>query len=723
MDNQTDLITVIRAMQQSIEKLQAAIENPPPQSELLRPSGTSETPKQTSHNQHVTQMAQEFDDEWQNSRSRRHEDNYYEAHSTRNTYANTGGNRAECYSNAPIIIGRPFSDEINLFPTLLNFKMPPCESYDGTWDPMEHLACFTSGMNLHLVPDQIMCWDFPVTLKGAAHVWFQCLAPRSITCWAQLAEAFRSNFLTSRVQRKNSSALALFRITQGRKESLKSYYTRFNSEKLLIDHLDPGVTFAAMARGVRPGTPLTRADRLSSSSRKAYARQVNLTQGPAKQTKASTSLEFDNANLDGVSLPHDDALIITLRIDAFQIKCILVDTGSSVDIIFKDAFNQMGISDNRIKPISSPLYGFTGASAPVKGIAPLTVVVGAEPRQAEVHEGICGQHLGGHALAHKVLRQGYYWPTMQQDVMSYTKKCDACQRFSSIPRQAPSPLSTLSSPIPFAMWGMDILGLFPLATAQRKFVIVSIDYFTKWVEAEALASITERKCEDFFWRAVVCCFGIPRVLIIDNGKQFDNPIFQTFYINLSIEQQFTSVTHPQTNGQTEVTNRTLLQGIKKKLDGAKGLWVYELHKILWAYNTTTRTSIGETPLSLLFGTEALIPFEIGLPSLHLTTYDPVQNEEALRANLDLLDERHEQAVMCLATYQWVRPRIFRVGDLVFRRIETSAPRHAIGKQVPNWDGPYKMVKLGGPGAYHLKDMDRKTIPHTWNATNLRLYYA
>ncbi|KAK3028901.1 hypothetical protein RJ639_039910 [Escallonia herrerae] len=118
---------------------------------------------------------------------------------------------------------------------------------DGTLGPF-------SGMNLHLVPDQIICRAFPITLEGVAHVWFQHLAPRSISCLAQLAESFRSNFLTSRVQRKNSSAL--FRIVQGPKESLKSYYARFNSEKLLIDHLDLGVTFAAMARGVRPGTPL-----------------------------------------------------------------------------------------------------------------------------------------------------------------------------------------------------------------------------------------------------------------------------------------------------------------------------------------------------------------------------------------------------------------------------------------------------------------------------------
>ncbi|KAK3017650.1 hypothetical protein RJ639_003267 [Escallonia herrerae] len=119
---------------------------------------------------------------------------------------------------------------------------------------MEHLACFTLGMNLHMVPDQIMCWAFPVTLKGVIHVWFKHLVPRSISYWAQLAESFRSNFLTSHEQKKNSSAL--FHIAQGPKESLNSYYARFSSKKLHIDHIDPGVTFAAMARGVRLGTAL-----------------------------------------------------------------------------------------------------------------------------------------------------------------------------------------------------------------------------------------------------------------------------------------------------------------------------------------------------------------------------------------------------------------------------------------------------------------------------------
>ncbi|KAK3015072.1 hypothetical protein RJ639_007042 [Escallonia herrerae] len=119
---------------------------------------------------------------------------------------------------------------------------------------MEHLAPFTLCMNLHLIPDQIMCRSFPVTLKREAHVWFQQLVPHSLSRWAELAESFRGNFLTSCVQRKNSSAL--FNVVQGPKESLKFYHARFNAEKLLIDHLDPGVTFAAMASSMRQEIPL-----------------------------------------------------------------------------------------------------------------------------------------------------------------------------------------------------------------------------------------------------------------------------------------------------------------------------------------------------------------------------------------------------------------------------------------------------------------------------------
>ena len=110
----------------------------------------------------------------------------------------------------------------------------------------------------------------------------------------------------------------------------------------------------------------------------------------------------------------------------------------------------------------------------------------------EVHEGICENHSGARSLVHKLIRAGYYWPTMMKDAQAYVQSCDKCQRFSNFIRQPSEELTPMTAPWPFAQWGLDIMGPFPTAIWQLKFLVVGIDYFTKWVEAEALATITEK---------------------------------------------------------------------------------------------------------------------------------------------------------------------------------------------------------------------------------------
>ena len=141
------------------------------------------------------------------------------------------------------------------------------------------------------------------------------------------------------------------------------------------------------------------------------------------------------------------------------------------------------------------------------------------------------------------------------------------------------------------------LPIFLTAVRQLKFLVVGIDYFTKWVEAkaEALATITEKNIRNFVWRNIICRYRIPRVIISDNGKQFDNSAFRDFCSGLGIKNHYSSRAHPQANGQVEVTNRSLLKIIKTRLEGAKGIWLDELPSVLWAYKTTARTPTGETP--------------------------------------------------------------------------------------------------------------------------------
>ena len=120
--------------------------------------------------------------------------------------------------------------------------------------------------------------------------------------------------------------------------------------------------------------------------------------------------------------------------------------------------------------------------------------------------------------------------------------------------------------------------------------------------------------QDFIWKSIVCRFGLPRTLITDNGRQFTGAKFVKFCEDLNISHNFTSVAHPQANGEAEVTNRTLLQGIKTRLEKAKETWTDELYHVLWVYRTTQRLPTGETPFALPFSAEAVIPIELKLPS-------------------------------------------------------------------------------------------------------------
>nr|KYP51948.1 Pol polyprotein [Cajanus cajan] len=127
---------------------------------------------------------------------------------------------------------------------------------------------------------------------------------------------------------------------------------------------------------------------------------------------------------------------------------------------------------------------------------------------------------------------------------------------------------------------MDILGPFPPAKGQLKFLLVAIDYFTKWIEACPLAKITTENVQKFTWKNIICRFGIPHTLITDNGRQFIAQGFEDFLRELGIKHLPTSVEHPQTNGHAEAANKVILRELKKRLGNGKGQWPDELPSIL-----------------------------------------------------------------------------------------------------------------------------------------------
>ncbi|GJT48973.1 reverse transcriptase domain-containing protein [Tanacetum coccineum] len=348
----------------------------------------------------------------------------------------------------------------------------------------------------------------------------------------------------------------------------------------------------------------------------------------------------------------------------------------------------------------------------------------------EIHEGSCSMHFGPRSVVAKAIRTGYYWPTMHADARNLIRECNDCQIYRPVLRNPQQNLTPITSPWPLYKWGIDIAGPFSEGPSKIKFLIVAIDYFTKWIEAKPVATITGNQVKKFVWDNIVCKFGLPGEIISDNGKQFrDNP-FKDWCEKLCIRQCFASVKHPQTNGLVERANRSLGKGIKSRLDERSKDWIGELSYVLWSHRTMIKSSNGETPFSLTYGTEAVIPAEIGMPTLRTMEVDPTKNDEALEVNLDLIEEKREQAAIQEAKSKTkmekyynsrVRDTSFKPGDMVYRSNDASHARDG-GKLGPKWEGPYEVAESLGKGAYKLKDYKRNELPRTWNICNLKKCY-
>ncbi|GJU53965.1 reverse transcriptase domain-containing protein [Tanacetum coccineum] len=281
----------------------------------------------------------------------------------------------------------------------------------------------------------------------------------------------------------------------------------------------------------------------------------------------------------------------------------------------------------------------------------------------EIHERSCSMHAGTRSVIAKALRIGYYWPNMHKDARALIRACQDCQVHKLVPRNPHQKLTLITSPWPFYK------------------------------------------------------FGLPGEILLDNGKQFrDNP-FKDWCKKLCIRQHFASVKHSQTNGLVKRANRSLGEGKKARLDERSQNWMEELPHVLWAHRTMIKSSNGDTPFSLTYGTEAVIPAEIGMPTLRTAEVDLVQNNEALEINLYLLEERREQAAIREAKSKAkmeryynskVRSTSFKLGDLVYRNNETSRAKDT-RKLGPKWEGPYEVTEALGKGAYKLIDCDGKQL--------------
>ncbi|XP_019197695.1 PREDICTED: uncharacterized protein LOC109191492 [Ipomoea nil] len=184
----------------------------------------------------------------------------------------------------------------------------------------------------------------------------------------------------------------------------------------------------------------------------------------------------------------------------------------------------------------------------------------------ELHSGLCSSHQWGRSLVCRIMVISYYWPSIQLDCEKLAKECEACQLFAKMPGRP----ATFYQP-----------------------------------------------------------FGVPVQLIMDNGKQFEGQYFQNFLATIRTKSLRSTVAYPQGNGQVENANRTILDGLKKKLYMFGRSWADELPFILWTYRTTPREATRETLFALVYGVEARLPIEAWIPTALEKNYDPEGNESLL----------------------------------------------------------------------------------------------
>nr|GEY59606.1 reverse transcriptase domain-containing protein [Tanacetum cinerariifolium] len=250
------------------------------------------------------------------------------------------------------------------------------------------------------------------------------------------------------------------------------------------------------------------------------------------------------------------------------------------------------------------------------------------------------------------------------------------------------------------------------------------------VHAKVVATIAGNQVKKFVWDNIVFRFGLPGEIVSDNGKQFNDNPFKDWCEKLNITQRFASVKHPQSNGLVKRANRSLGKRIKARLGEENKNWIEELPHVCWAHHTMIKSSHSDTPFSLTYGTKAVIPAEIKMPTYRTTVVDAVHNNEELRLNLDLLEERREcaaireaKAKLKMTKYYNTRVRgvTFRPRDFVYRSNEASYAMDG-EKLDPKWEGPYEVTEALGDGAYRLRSMDGVVLLRTWNVANLKKCY-
>nr|GFA49530.1 reverse transcriptase domain-containing protein [Tanacetum cinerariifolium] len=317
------------------------------------------------------------------------------------------------------------------------------------------------------------------------------------------------------------------------------------------------------------------------------------------------------------------------------------------------------------------------------------------------HSGPTGGHYGASYIAKKVFDSGFYWPSIYKDAFELVKHCDSCQRQGKVSQRDEMPQNFIQIYEIFDVWGIDFMGPFP-SSKGNKYILVTVDYLSKWVEAKALPTNDARVVVKFL-KSLFSRFGTPKAIISDRGTHFCNDKFSRVMAKYGVTYRLSIAYHSQTSGHVEVTNRGLKRILERTVGENCALWSDKLEDALWAFRTAYKTLIGCTPYRLVYGKACHLPHEIEHKAywpLKHTNFDLRTAGDYRKLQLNEPSELRDQAYENSLIYKErtkklhddkIKNRIFNVGDQVL--LFNSRLKIFSGKLKSRWFGPFTISEI------------------------------
>ncbi|MCO5559379.1 hypothetical protein L7F22_012978 [Adiantum nelumboides] len=339
----------------------------------------------------------------------------------------------------------------------------------------------------------------------------------------------------------------------------------------------------------------------------------------------------------------------------------------------------------------------------------------------QAHSGQVGGHFSADKTAKAILVAGIWWPTLFMDTEEFVKRCDDdYQKTKTLRGRDDMLLRPIMGARAFAKWEIDFVG--PIAPPAYKtlaqYIIVAIDYLTKWVEAKATAKNDAKMTAQFLYENIFTRYGLPIEIVSDRGTHFINEVIEFLLDEFMMIHKKSAPYHPQANGQTENKNKILVTILTKIVSELRADWDQKLHSALWAYRVAYKTSIGRTPFNMVYGIQAILPLEFLIPTLRVakdlewTRHELLEQLEVLK----ILDENRLRAVASIYAQkrnmksffdQHVINKEFAIGDYV---LMYTLKQHS-KKLKKRRNGPYVIHDISSSGAIKLATLEGELMPN------------